>query len=135
MNQRPANDQIFLQPPGKVWLDLGRGILLAILFSLVMILLIALLLYLTALPESMAPYLVYAVSVVAVLWGAAHSARRIGSRGWLNGGIVGVVYVLLLLGAGLIALEGISFGWTLLVKIFLGFVFGAAGGMWGVNYQ
>jgi len=134
MNQRLVNNQLNFQPRGGVWLNLGRGILLALLFSLVMILVIALLLYSSALPESTAPYLVYAVSIMAILWGSAHAARRIGSRGWLNGGLVGIAYVLVMLGGGLIASLGIAPGWTLVAKLFLGFIFGAAGGMWGVNY-
>lgn len=133
MNHRPANNQLFHQLRGSIWLTSLKGLLLALLFSLVMILVIALLLYLTALTERAASYLVYGVSIVAILWGSAYATRRIGSRGWLNGGIIGVVYVLLMLGGGLIVVEDMAIGWSLVVKIFLGFVFGAAGGMWGVN--
>lgn len=134
MNHRPVNNQLFHQLRSNTWLILLKGILLALLFSLVMILVIALLLHLTALPERMAPYLVYAVGIAAILWGSAYAARKIGSRGWLNGGSVGVIYVLLMLGGGLIVVEDMAIGWSLVVKIFLGFIFGAAGGMWGVNY-
>jgi len=133
MNYRPVGNQLFHQPRSSTWLFLLKGILLALLFSLGMILLIALLLYLTALPERMAFYLVYAVSIAAILWGSAYAARRIGSRGWLHGGIIGVIYVLLMLGGGLIVVADLAIGWNLVVKIFLGFIFGAVGGMWGVN--
>ena len=101
MNYRPVSNQLFHQPRSSTWLFSLMGIILALLFSLGMILLIALLLYLTALPERMAFYLVYAVSIAAILWGSAYAARRIGSRGWLHGGIIGVIYVLLIW-AGLI---------------------------------
>ena len=135
MNQRPANNnQLFHQMRGSTWLILGKGILLALLFSVVLLLVIALLLYLTALPERTAPYLVYAVGIAAVLWGSAYAARNIGVRGWLNGGVVGLLYVLLMLGVGLIVVEDMSIGWGLAVKVFMGFIFGAAGGMWGINY-
>lgn len=135
MKHRPANNnQPFQQLRQSAWLNLGRGILLALLFSAVLLLLIALLLYLTALPEKTAPYLVYAVGTIAILWGSSYAARKIGMRGWLNGGAVGALYVLLMLAAGLIVAEDLTVGWSLVVKIFLGFIFGAAGGMWGINY-
>lgn len=135
MNHRPANNnQVFPQLRGSAWLILGRGLLLALLFSAVALLAIALLLYLTALPEKTAPYLVYAVAIAAILWGSAYTARKIGVRGWLNGGVLGVLYVLLMLGAGLVIVDHMTFGWSVVVKIFLGFIFGAAGGMWGINY-
>lgn len=134
MDHRPANNQVFQPLCSGVWLNLLKGMLLALVFSLVMLFVIALLLYLTELPESIASYLVYGVSLGAILWGAAYAARRIGSRGWLNGGIIGVAYVMLMLAGGLIAIDDLTIGWSLAVKIFLGFVFGAVGGVWGVNY-
>ncbi|NLA04491.1 MAG: TIGR04086 family membrane protein [Firmicutes bacterium] len=134
MNCRPVENEPYPQTRGSVWLHLTKGLLLALIFSLVMLLLIALLLYLTALPEKVALYLVYAVAMIAILWGAAYAARRIGSGGWLNGGIVGVAYVLLLLAGGAFLVEEMTLGWASVSKIFLGFAFGAAGGMWGVNY-
>ncbi len=134
MNHRPANNKVFNPLRGSAWLISLKGILLALVFSLVMLLVIALVLYLTALPEKVASYLVYGVSIAAILWGSAYATRRIGTRGWLNGGIIGVIYVLLMIGGGLIIVDDMAIGWSLAVKIFLGFVFGAIGGMWGVNY-
>jgi len=134
MKYRPLNNQAFNPLGGSTWLILLRGILLALIFSLVMLLVISLILYLTALTERVALYLVYGVSIVAILWGAAYAARRIGTRGWLNGGIIGVAYVLLMLGGGLLIVDDMTIGWSLAVKVFLGFIFGAIGGMWGVNY-
>lgn len=133
MNHLPANNQQSGEGRGRTWLSLGKGVILAVILSLVLILLLALVLYLTPLPERAAPYLVYGAGVVAILWGSARAARRIGTRGWLNGGLVGVIYVLLMQAGGLIAVEDMTLGWSLAVKLFLGFIFGAVGGMWGVN--
>lgn len=134
MNYRPVESEPFPQTRGGAWLHLAKGVLLALVFSLAALLLIALLLYLTALTEPVALYLVYAVSIAAILWGSTYAARRIGSGGWLKGGIVGVAYVLLMIAGGLIAVEEITLGWPMAVKLFIGFTLGAAGGVWGVNY-
>ncbi len=134
MNQRPAGNKVLSPLRGSAWLISLKGVLLALIFSLVMLLAIALALYLTELPEKAGSYLVYAVSIVAILWGSAYAARRIGTRGWLNGGMIGLIYVLIMLGGGLVIGDDMAVSWSLAIKLFLGFVFGAIGGMWGVNY-
>ena len=134
MNHLPANNKALHPLRNSAWIISLKGVLLALIFSLGALLIIALALYLTALQEKIASYMVYGVSIVAILWGSAFAARRIGTRGWLNGGIVGVIYILIMLGGGLIFAGDSALGWSLAVKIFLGFIFGAIGGMWGVNY-
>ncbi len=110
-----------------------KGIILALLISLVLLFAAALLLYFTNVPEKIAPYVVFGISLTAILVGSSYGGRKIGSRGWINGGIVGVIYVSLMLVIGLFFLEDATLGWNLISKLFLGFIFGAAGGMWGVN--
>ncbi len=134
MNHRPVNNKVTNPLRDSAWMISLKGVLLALLFSLIALLLIALALYLTELPEKIALYLVYAISIAAILWGSSYATRRIGARGWLNGGIIGLAYVLLMLGGGFIILDDMSLGWTLAVKLFIGFILGAMGGMWGVNY-
>ena len=134
MNQRPAGNKVLSPLRDSAWLISLKGVLLALIFSLIMLLVIALALYLTELPEKAGSYMVYAVSIAAILWGSAYAARRIGTRGWLNGGMIGLIYVLIMLGGGLIIGDDMAVSWSLAIKLFLGFVFGAIGGMWGVNY-
>lgn len=134
MNHRTAGNKALHPLWNSAWMISLKGVILALIFSLAALLVIALLLYLTALPEKVASYLVYGVSFAAILWSSAYVSKKIGARGWLNGGITGLLYVLLMLGGGLLLLDDITLGWNLLVKVFLGFIFGAIGGMWGVNY-
>lgn len=133
MNRQPVNSV----SPHSLWggaaLFLLKGTALALLFSVVMLFIAALLLYFTALPEKTTPYMVFAISLLAILTGSSYACKRIGVRGWLYGGIVGVIYVLLVLISGLIFLDDFGVAWNFITKLFLGFVFGAAGGMWGVN--
>ncbi len=134
MNHRPVNNKVFNPLRDSAWIISLKGVFLALLFSLIALLLIALALYLTELSEKIALYLVYGTSIAAILWGSSYATRRIGARGWLNGGIIGLLYVLLMLGGGFIIVEDMAMGWSLAVKLFIGFILGALGGMWGVNY-
>lgn len=110
-----------------------KGTLLAFILSLVLLLLASLVLHFTAVPEKITPYLVFGISLAAILFGSRFSGRHIGYRGWLHGGLVGFFYVLLLLLLSVLFVEGFAFNFSVVTKVFLGFAFGAAGGMWGVN--
>jgi putative membrane protein (TIGR04086 family) len=110
-----------------------KGIIMALLISVVLLFIGALVLYFTAVPEKAAPYLVFGISLAAIIIGSSFAGKRIGSKGWLYGGIVGFAYVGLMLVFGLIVLADVAMGLNFITKLFLGFVFGAAGGMWGVN--
>ncbi|MEW5784815.1 MAG: TIGR04086 family membrane protein [Bacillota bacterium] len=116
-----------------LFMVLLKGIALALALSALLLFIAALVLYFTAVPEKITPYLVFGVSLTAIMSGACFAGKRIGYRGWLYGGVVGFIYVALMLVIGLFALDNITVGWNLLSKLFLGFVFGATGGMWGVN--
>lgn len=115
-----------------VW-GITRGLLLSIVFSLVLLLICSLVLHFTSLPEKATPYLACGVSLLSVLCGSYYAGKRIGFRGWFHGGMVGALYIAILLLAGILAQSDFVFGLNLFSKLFLGFVFGAAGGMWGVN--
>ncbi len=116
-------------PPAAVL----KGIILALALSVVLLFVAALLLYFTAVSEKITPYLVFGISLVAIISGSSYSGRKIGIKGWLYGGITGFVFVVLMLVIGLFVLDDVSLAWNWLTKLFLGFIFGAAGGMWGVN--
>lgn len=71
---------------------------------------------------------------IAIALGGVLAARRARSFGWLHGGIVGVLYTVLL--AALFT-EGFTFGTLLqtkgLLDLLYGFVAGVIGGILGVN--
>ncbi|HOL17684.1 MAG TPA: TIGR04086 family membrane protein [Bacillota bacterium] len=110
-----------------------KGIVLALALSVVLLFIAALVLYFTAVPEKITPYLVFGISIIAIMAGSFSAGKSIGSRGWLYGGITGFVFVVLMLVGGLFVLDDLSPGWNFATKLFLGFIFGAVGGMWGVN--
>ena len=103
------------------------------ILSVVLLFIAALVFYFTAVSEKITPYLVFGVSLVAIIAGSSFAGKHIGTRGWLYGGIVGLIYVALMLITGLFVRDSIAISLNLFTKLFLGFVFGAAGGMWGVN--
>jgi len=110
-----------------------KAVILALALSVVLLFVAALVLYFTAVPERITPYLVFGTSLVSIFTGSSYAGRKIGHKGWFYGGVTGLLFVILLLLIGLIFREHVLTGWGYFTKLFLGFIFGAAGGMWGVN--
>lgn len=110
-----------------------HGLLLALAISVAMLLIGAAVIHWTNTPEHYSSVLVFIVTLTGVLLGSRLTGRRIGNKGWLNGGLVGLLYVAAILLLGFIFIDNFSVGLSFFSKAFLGFVFGALGGMWGVN--
>lgn len=92
----------------------------------------ALLLRFTGIAEASLPYFTYAINGIALLCGGWMAGRRAGQRGWMYGGITGILYVLIVLIIGFLAFDA-----TMRVQPFLFTVcatgLSALGGIFGVN--
>lgn len=110
-----------------------KGTFLGLFVSLAILFFSSLILNYTALPEASVTYLAFVASLVGILTGSYFVGKRVNSRGWLNGGLCGTLFVIVLLIMGFIFLQDVTFGLRTLTKPFLGFAFGAVGGMIGVN--
>jgi len=121
-----------VKPPATA-VVMAKGVLYAYFLSLIIFLLFSTLIQFTALPESILPYIAYSTSLIAIFAAAAYVSRRLETKGWLNGGITGLVYLvgLLIFATVLFPEFKIHFGY--LSRGFLAFVTGAAGGIFGIN--
>lgn len=89
---------------------------------------------LTTMPDQYMTYAAYITSFLAVLLGARRATIRAGGAGLLHGGLVGVIYTVVLLAVATLALStpigrGIA-GWARPVADILA---GVIGGIWGAG--
>lgn len=108
------------------------GLLHSYLWMLLGALVLSLLLWGSGLAEDDLAFYTFVVHAVAAFIGGCVSGKRAGSRGWYYGCLTGLMYGILLLIIGFLALNSsISLGdLTLLLSVF---VAGTIGGMFGVN--
>ncbi|ACB85361.1 TIGR04086 family membrane protein [Natranaerobius thermophilus] len=109
------------------------GVILAYCITLVVFVLASLMFTFTPLPEAVMPYLTYITSIISVLIGSIYAAGKIGYKGWLNGGICGLLYFLGLFILSLVLGVQIVYGLQLISRALLAFVIGAVGGILGIN--
>ncbi len=110
-----------------------RGTVLALVISLLVLLLLSLVLYLTPVPERVVPYAVYITSIFSIIIGSAYAAKRIQSKGWLNGGLTGLTFIIILLILTKVFGLDANINLHLITKLLLAFVLGSIGGILGLN--
>ncbi|BCJ88130.1 TIGR04086 family membrane protein [Effusibacillus dendaii] len=110
------------------------GLLYALIIAFGAVILSAMTITWTAIPESKLPVITYIINVAAALIGSFTAARKAGERGWYYGGITGLIYSVLITILGLML---VSAAFTLhnVVQIAILSAIGGLGGVIGVNSQ
>ena len=121
-----------IKPPASAVI-MAKGVLYAYFLSLVVFILFSTLIQYTKVTESILPYTAYATSLVAIFFAASYVSKRLDTKGWLYGGVTGLLYLAGLVIFGLILLPDFTIHVGYLSKVFLAFVAGAAGGIFGIN--
>lgn len=108
------------------------GLTYSFSIAIIMALFFTILLYLTSFSDSSLQTASYIVTAISLLTGGFVSGKKAGNKGWYFGGITGVIYGVIL---ALITFLGFDADINLkgLVLIILTFLFGALGGVFGVN--
>ena len=76
--------------------NFGKGMLWAFLFTVIVFAFAALLLTYTPVSEKTVPFIVVITAVISMIIAGMISSRSARSKGYLNGAITGVLYVLVL---------------------------------------
>ena len=128
MKSSPSKSKILLN-----YKKIILGVINAYLMTLTLFLLLGALLYFTKLTETFIPSAVMVISAISVLFCGIRATRDVDTLGWLHGGLIGLIYVALLLVVGVtIGNSGLQ-GWAFVLDLALGFVAGSLSGVLGVN--
>ncbi|KPU44991.1 hypothetical protein OXPF_14690 [Oxobacter pfennigii] len=114
---------------------IGKSILIAYIISIVFLLIYGVLLTLTNISETTLPTAVMVITLVSIALSGIYSAVKSESKGWLNGALVGILYMLILFMLGMLFKTGILIDNLILFRIFMGFVIGSLAGIIGINLK
>jgi putative membrane protein (TIGR04086 family) len=116
-------------------LVIGKGVLFSFLISAVLLVIYGILLTVTSLSETSVPTVIMIITMISIALSSIYTAVRVDSRGWLNGAIVGFVYMLVLFLIGLIFNTGVTLDSFIFFRLLMGFVIGALAGIIGINIK
>lgn len=116
-------------------LAIGKGVILAYIISIICLVIYGLLLAVTGLSESSMPTVIMVITMVSIALAGIYSAVKVESKGWLNGAIVGLVYMIVLFLLSVLFGTGISLDKFVLFRMFMGLITGALAGIIGINLK
>jgi putative membrane protein (TIGR04086 family) len=120
--------------PPRISSPFLAGLVYAVLWLVVGVLAASLLLLLTDMQESALTMYSFIIHGVAIFLGGMVSGKRAGNKGWYHGGLLGLLYGLIVAIVGFLAFDaGIKVQTPVLVTFC--FLLGSLGGMLGVNLK
>lgn len=112
---------------------IAKGSIIAIIFTMVALLIFAILLTYTDITENYMNPVIIASSSISILLGGMMSAIKIKKRGLINGMLVGLIYILTIYILSAITGSGFKFSTGTIIMIISSTIAGMIGGIIGVN--
>ena len=112
-----------------------KALVLAYILTLVLVLIISFLLTYTSLKESNIPLLNTIIMVISISFGGVYIAVKIEENGWLNGGILGILYFLILVFLNYLFVKPFTFDIFSISKFLISLITGIIGGILGINLK
>lgn len=110
-----------------------RSIAISYAISILLIMIYAILLANTSIPESTIPISTFVISLVSVFLGSSMSMIKIRENGLVNGGIVGFIYIMILYILSSVFSTGFGLNGYSFAMIIFNVLIGMIGGIIGVN--
>lgn len=112
-----------------------RGILVSYLITIPLLFIFALILTNTNFPEKYTDTAVTLTTIISILVAGSSVTRGARNKGWLNGGLVGLIYMLVLYLVSSIVFKNFCIDRHVLTMLLIGILTGAIGGIIGINLR
>lgn len=116
-------------------LKIIKGSIIAIILSLILLTVYAILLSYTTISEGTMVPVIITITGISILIGSSISSMHIKKKGMLNGALVGLIYMLTLYILSSILLSSFELNMKSIIMILVGIVTGMIGGVIGVNMK
>lgn len=110
-----------------------KGILLAFIITIVMIIIFSLLVMFTGIKENKIPLLNNIAMITSIAISSIYVAFKIREKGWIQGGLVGVGYYIILIILNLFFIKPFQIDLISGTRLVLATITGVIGGMIGIN--
>lgn len=110
-----------------------KGILLAFIITIVLILMFSLLIMYTSIKENRIPLLNNIAMIISIAISSVYVAFKIKEKGWIQGGLMAIAYYMVLIILNLIFIKPIQIDLISGTRFILAAITGVIGGMIGIN--
>jgi putative membrane protein (TIGR04086 family) len=112
-----------------------KGLMIAFLITLPCFLAFALFLTYTDFPEKYTYIAVLVTTIISVMVAASYSTKHVKSKGWMNGGFVGMLYMVILYLVSSLVFVKFAIDIQVVFMLLIGILVGAIGGILGINMR
>lgn len=112
-----------------------KGLFIAYIITVVLILIFSLLLTYTNLQENKIPLLNTIALIGSIALASIYVSIKIKEKGWIMGAIIGIVYYIVLIALNFLLLKTLAMDIFSISKLILASVTGMIGGMIGINLK
>ncbi len=116
-------------------LDIIRGTFLGLILTFILIIIFTIILTYTKLSEELIPLINSIIMILGITSGAVLTSRKLDKKGWLTGGLIGILYFLIIFIISKIFIKDFTIDKYLLIKGLIAVVTGCIGGMIGINIK
>lgn len=110
-----------------------KNVVFAYIITLVLIVIYSFILAFTSVPESSIPLFVFVSGMISVFIGSSLALIKIKEKGLINGGVVGLSYIMVLYALSSIFVTGFGINGYSFAMILFNVIVGMIGGIIGVN--
>lgn len=119
----------------KNLINIIKGTIISILLTIIFLMIYAALLSYTNISEDTMTPVILVITGVCILIGSSISSINLKKQGMINGGLIGLIYVLFLYIISSIFLSGFALTSKTIWMIIIGIVTGMIGGIIGINMK
>ncbi|MTI70951.1 MAG: TIGR04086 family membrane protein [Firmicutes bacterium] len=105
------------------------------IFTIIFFIIFALILTYTSIPDKYLPIMNSITMILSIALGSIYMGIKADNKGWLNGALVGILYMIILTIISLIMIKSFNLDLYLMLKYLISIITGAIGGMIGVNLK
>lgn len=117
----------------KIQSPMVSGLIYAFCSLLIITLIASLLLKLTNVAEQSVFVSVFIIHGIALTLGGFVSGKRAGEKGWYHGGMMGMIYFIIVMLIGFLGFDSVLMSINSLIFVVLSFIAASIGGILGVN--
>ncbi|AKL95176.1 hypothetical protein CACET_c17280 [Clostridium aceticum] len=118
----------------NIWIY-GKGLMRGYIVSLALFLIGAILITYTGLGENVIPILTSIIMIVSIAYAAIYVVVHTKKKGWLHGGLVGILYIFILILLSKAFVTGYMLDRVVYYRIIISMITGMIGGMIGINMK
>lgn len=116
-------------------IDIVKGTIIGLIVTILLILLFTFILTYTKLSENLIPVINSIIMILGITSGSIFISRKIDKKGWLSGGLIGILYFFLILLLSTIFIKDFTIDKYSLIKGLIAVITGCIGGMIGINIK